>query len=1560
MKSNTTSLPQGPGAPVAVGWSGALRACAGTYLSGAALALGLLFGDPERCMGQQIQPAPGVEWREESWTHEKPGYGERYVLESITPDPFNRPIYVTEPYGNTPTTWDESGEAWWYAHENVYDANGTLIAYFAGGYTHMLNWGVGSIPGSNGIKDPTACVYDGHAPNDPDWDHAAGSEGLADLSHRQSSPFGTIALLDLQGKVIWHRITMLGSIYSVSQDLDGNLVAIGDAGGNRTAYAPMTSNPVLYNGLSSLDLSQVTCGVADFETDSWLGKMGVFKYNLQGDLLWSNAYGKPASTLATAWDQSARGQDIIPIDVEGGHGYLAVGNTRLLSDPTRDGGFAMVIRADGTVADYRLYDPNDFALSNGAGSFMRFFAADRKVISGVQHILMTGDNFNNTPHGQAVLFKSQLDGQGHLTAPDWQVCTKGSAFSANHDANKEQFCSGGKFIADGPSSAIIWPVLSNYNGPTYSGPKDAELKIYRLDMAGNVAWGGPVSLGEVRAFDLQAEVCQTTDHGIAVVSTRWSKGYDRQHPFSNNNLTPDQLSCLTTTFGFDQVFDNTVDIRDWNTPLDGYNYWNTDAYVNKLRLSDGAWLWSTTFDAEPDEAPECTPGDLKKQECLYKITEAQDGGLVISGNTSYNQDWNYLAKIYSDCQSQLEYDPTVTAGLDADNRYTVGTNESWNASKNVHGTIVIPNHHKLTITNNAVIAFADSRLLDHPTRIVVEAGGQLSVQSGATLTSLPGCNTERALWDGIIVQGDDGYPLQQPLTASRQGYASLRVCRIENARVAISVGEDLLATNSMAVAQGLSSGGIVIADNATFRNNVRDVVFSPFENYHGDYPNGLYGVESNFSRFRKCTFENTATLNDPYQRPESHATLFGVRGVRFQGCTFTGGVYPMLDEYDNTVLTDQYMGQGIKSLNSTFAVEAQCATIQPFGTPCPEADLLRNTFTTLWYGVNASTFGDMSRTFIVDRADFAGCVKGIRMEGIQDPGITLNTFEVGDLPVGDLAVTPYGVYSDQCTGYEIEENRFGIGAHSETGKKVGLIIKDSGKNANTFYNNTFDALHVGSLIEGNNASNDEAVGLEVKCNDYGLEAKCDFDVALTGDAVKVQSTQGSSSGEPDAPAGNRFSLEHDGSFDVEEDWFVEDNFSTVSEYFHHTPTPGNRTLPTYRDLLNLFATDQQSFWPDKETACPSNLDREKSRSEKRSASLTEDEEYNDGKDAYDAAKDDGDTYSLASYVNDPTKSSTQVRNALQSVAPKVSAEVWQAAFERSPALSVWHITQALISNSPLQGEVLKLMSESGLPAFYTNLVVSAQNGEANILSLLESAMAYHAGQKAEALQGLGRESFLDSLDLDGGLDSLKLWHEGLLADNHGLAVGAVLAAKGDMAALYDLAHSYELAGDDPNLYGLVKRYTAGWAQADEATRTWVSDLSTQRSVMGSAQANAWREALGEASVEEIILLPLEIRAAITVPRELRQPVQWADEVVLEAYPNPTKGPVYIIYQTPVENVQFDLRVVDANGREVYRSTTQAGAGIVELSTTEWSSGLYVVELSSRLSETARVKLSVQR
>ncbi len=192
------------------------------------------------------------------------------------------------------------------------------------------------------------------------------------------------------------------------------------------------------------------------------------------------------------------------------------------------------------------------------------------------------------------------------------------------------------------------------------------------------------------------------------------------------------------------------------------------------------------------------------------------------------------------------------------------------------------------------------------------------------------------------------------------------------------------------------------------------------------------------------------------------------------------------------------------------------------------------------------------------------------------------------------------------------------------------------------------------------------------------------------------------------------------------------------------------------------------------------------------------------------------------------------------------------------------------------------------------------------------------------------------------------------------ALGGALAAKGDMAGLLELAEAFELTGDEPYMFGLLKRYANGWTEADEGTRAWLSALAEQRDMMGSAQASAWREATGEPVVAEIILLPLEERTMSGQAGRVPRVVAWPDEVVLEAYPNPSQGPVYLVYKAPKDGSRLTLNVFDAKGREVFRSAASSGAGIVELNTTGWSGGIYVAELGSQERQPVRVKLSIQR
>lgn len=289
--------------------------------------------------------------------------------------------------------------------------------------------------------------------------------------------------------------------------------------------------------------------------------------------------------------------------------------------------------------------------------------------------------------------------------------------------------------------------------------------------------------------------------------------------------------------------------------------------------------------------------------------------------------------------------------------------------------------------------------------------------------------------------------------------------------------------------------------------------------------------------------------------------------------------------------------------------------------------------------------------------------------------------------------------------------------------------------------------------------------------------------------------------------------------------------------------------------------------------------------------------------------------------------------------------------------------EALRGNSPLQGEVLKLMSESGLGAYYEQLVWNAQDGTANILTLLESAIAYAASTKAEALTDLGRLTWLADTDLSASLVALKSWHEGLSAENNAAAIGGVLAAKADEAALFALAQSTELSTLTPEVYGVMKRYAIGledaeWTVPAAADVAWLQSTAVQRSVIGSAQAQTWLLALGHQELPEIIMLPMLDRA----PRPGNNPVgAWtrSDEISVTAYPNPANSGTVLDLRLPDTDGVVSLRVVDVSGRVMLSSTLSADQRLIELATENWTNGMYIAELWIAEVQAASLKLSVQ-
>jgi len=175
------------------------------------------------------------------------------------------------------------------------------------------------------------------------------------------------------------------------------------------------------------------------------------------------------------------------------------------------------------------------------------------------------------------------------------------------------------------------------------------------------------------------------------------------------------------------------------------------------------------------------------------------------------------------------------------------------------------------------------------------------------------------------------------------------------------------------------------------------------------------------------------------------------------------------------------------------------------------------------------------------------------------------------------------------------------------------------------------------------------------------------------------------------------------------------------------------------------------------------------------------------------------------------------------------------------------------------------------------------------------------------------------------------------------------------------AQTEEQNSSAPELYAVVKRYATaeamnGWNSAD-ADVVYLESLRAQRDPIGSALAYGWLEARGEAIPAEIILHPEDTPKR---NRASRQVVEWPSMALLEVFPNPSNGQAFVTFETPTDEVNSLLRVVDLSGRELYSAPTGSGPGVRTIETDTWSNGVYMVELRVDGATLTTSKLVVQR
>ncbi|MDD4603964.1 MAG: T9SS type A sorting domain-containing protein [Bacteroidales bacterium] len=173
-------------------------------------------------------------------------------------------------------------------------------------------------------------------------------------------------------------------------------------------------------------------------------------------------------------------------------------------------------------------------------------------------------------------------------------------------------------------------------------------------------------------------------------------------------------------------------------------------------------------------------------------------------------------------------------------------------------------------------------------------------------------------------------------------------------------------------------------------------------------------------------------------------------------------------------------GTGIYATGAGITVGAWCSVTSI--SPCPEQDLVHCTFSNLRIGIYAiNTPG--SHSVNVSRSDFYAVQKGIYLSAYSSSTLVLNTINIPE-PAGGIQSYPgpYGMYLDNCTLYHIEGNTFQSTVAVPT--TIGLVVNNSGTDANVIYRNTFLDLKYNTVAQDVNRNSSSTTGLCYVCNSF--------------------------------------------------------------------------------------------------------------------------------------------------------------------------------------------------------------------------------------------------------------------------------------------------------------------------------------------------------------------------------------------------------------------------------------------------------------------------------------------
>lgn len=995
--------------------------------------------------------------------------------------------------------------------------------------------------------------------------------------------------------------------------------------------------------------------------------------------------------------------------------------------------------------------------------------------------------------------------------------------------------------------------------------------------------------------------------------------------FSHHEVSSSQPAIQYIDYEMQQVFDLNVPNRTLfqysqiETGIDGKLYF---AYENGLAALDSAdtpneifWIpTALTFNNQPTYSGFAPQEEYK----AYTLPDQIDG-------------MDY---------SLYPYYPHNTVNVSAIETWTPNDNPLSN------DTSLVRIKEELRFTAGSNITIKNMRFeFYEDARVVIEPGAWLTLDS-TTFTIGP-CHAK--MWLGVEVWGD---PQAAQLPYSNQGYLRMQNNSvIEHAYIGALASRRDLNTGFTD-----SPGGVIRAYNSRFRNNQRDVYIRDYT-----WTSGAGNIVPNYCYFENCDFLTDSSLNHTDITPWIHTHLDRVNDVYFRNCSWR-----------NTAsfqdLEIEHRGIGILSFASTFRITGQNETYQATYDFLPISSNAYQCFYRLHTG--AVVWGLENHHFTISKMEFQLNKRGMVVFGVSKENITFNNFEI---PTVDANYNGgIGAYLQNTYLFTIEENHF---FSHENLFNTGLIVDNSNKDAsqthfevdNEVYRNTFDKLNIGISVVNNNRGAKTNTGLEARCNQFSRANGAD--IFLTANSV-WRDNQGSGFA-IELLTNNVFSYPQYLSSLPYRDVRVHEDYGVLTNnpnlMFDYNCLDDVVTKPVY-DYLNPIPIGQNHMVVesspsggiyngislDYENHCPINFTSSGGEKYPLAESLqkqaTAENNLQSAIAVYKATIDGGETEDVMDILlNIHGEESAYLRDLLLSRYP-LSRRALMAALEAAESFDPWHLTQVLVANSKLPGEVYRfLVTHQVLSPFFMQFIDDAQqNGGVNLGRLLFAEISHRSYEKSSTERDIHRHFLYHTDSVDYGAWNAYLQNR---TEPHYILhrIGDHLD-KGETGTAQTLLDSVAIHQDRKDWV----QFMIDIAAADTAT---AADFNTGWDFFYNKPltlGDAWGWLYANGATDSLPGQPVIVENrsfTLANHHDKAKP-----ERFLQAWPNPAKDRVVLTYPREADGMGL-VQIFNADGRLV-NEFTASDAGFQEINLNGWPTGLYIAKLIVNGKDFETVKISV--